>query len=1152
MNTSVPNCRQSANLTSVNDGTRLISKVSKGLTTLLSILLIMINTSQAQVAGYSFSWSHEIYTSFTGNILFSAPWDDATSQQITLPFSFTYDNIAFTTMYVNTNGFITFGNVPPASQAACGLRSTNGNSIAAYATDLVSASNNSFISDTTMGNNPNRTFVIQWTDCDHYGDNSSNHLSFQIILNETSNEVWIRYGASTVATPLISNVNCTDNGNEAGQVGLVGYQLSDFNLRTVTNGSTTWATSSSATSIDSVCQVSSTNIPASGTTYIWTPQAPVQMNYSSSTTVFLNNTAIDTLNSINNPVIQIQIVTTGSLQPIIINNITLNTNGCTNPGGDLANAKVFYSGNSNIFSTATPYGVVIPNPNGTFTVTGSTFLNYGINYFWVTYDIAPSAITGDLIGACCTQILGSGNMGIQTPTLTCPVGSQTISNPLGRWVTIGAQAPDPNGGVMLLMTDGTVICKTASGGNDIYGNRWDKLTPDPQGSYLNGTWSQIDSMANTRLYFSTQVMKDGRVYVAGGEYGTGGSLGEIYDPVADTWSALPVTGYNIKDANSEILPNGNILQALVDTTNNYRSTTVYDQVNNTYSSLYVTHGIHNESMWVKLSDNSILFVDRDQTTSERFIPALDLWLADANLPVSLYDPFGHETGPAFLLPNGKAFFLGATGHTAIYTPSGNNNPGGWIAGPDIPDGHGMPDAAGTMMANGNILIAASLIPSVNSHFPDSTSYYIYDYLANAFHLINSPYGGYVAQIPSYETIMLDLPDGSILYSQQQESNSTQYYEYISVGSPLAVGKPTINQVIQTSCDSFSITGTLFNGISEGAAYGDDWQMESNYPIVRLTSGTQVYYARTYNWNRTGVMTGGLIDTAYFILPVGLPRNDYSLQVIANGNPSDTIQFIPFPIFTGVQNPPSVCSNTPFNYNATAIPNSTISKWTRFAVAGISNPAVLTPQPNPINETLINTTNAPVFVTYQIELNLNGCLAFELMTVSVNPSPVVSITNIPDTICTDGGNYSLSGTPVGGTFSGNGVSFNVFNPSTLSSGFDTITYSYTDSIQCSNTSMQVIFVTICTNVSSISSSDSYFNVYPNPATNQVTINFSSTNEEEYTLGLIDITGRAILTENHKAVIGNNLTKLNLEGISQGIYLLKIQKNDAVFRTRIVIQ
>lgn len=132
---------------------------------------------------------------------------------------------------------------------------------------------------------------------------------------------------------------------------------------------------------------------------------------------------------------------------------------------------------------------------------------------------------------------------------------------VGSWTAVSAAAPDPNLGEMLLLSDGTVLCKTSSGGTDGYGNTWDKLTPDTLGSYANGTWSTIAPMHSTRLYFSSQILKDGRVYIAGGEYGTGTSKGEVYDPLTNTWKATPNAPSPIYDGNSEILDNGTVLQA---------------------------------------------------------------------------------------------------------------------------------------------------------------------------------------------------------------------------------------------------------------------------------------------------------------------------------------------------------------------------------------------------------------------------------------------------------------------------------------------------------------------------------------------------------------------------------------------------------------
>lgn len=468
----------------------------------------------------------------------------------------------------------------------------------------------------------------------------------------------------------------------------------------------------------------------------------------------------------------------------------------------------------------------------------------------------------------------------------------------GTWTPVAANCPGPSGGVMLLLSDGTVICKSFSGGTDGIGTFWYKLTPDSLGSYVNGKWSQIAAMQNSRLYFSSQLLKDGRVYVAGGEYGTGGSAGEIYNPLTNTWTPLPAIGSFVSDANSAILPDGRVMQALVSGT--LKPTKIYNPVTNTFVTGPNCVGIHNESAWMKLPDNSILFVDRNTKNSERYIPATNQWIADATVPVSLYDPYGLETGSAFLLPDGRAWFIGSLGHTAYYTPTGTTAPGTWAAGPDIPNAQGTPDAPGAMMVNGKILCSVSPIPTSSNHFPTPTSFYEFNYLTNSFNRINAPGGGLTANVSSYVTNMVDLPDGSVLFSY---FDSTKFYVYKPTGTPVASGKPTIASVKKNvGTKTYTITGTLFNGISEGACYGDDWQMATNYPIVRLTLGAKVYYARTYNWNSTGVMRGSAPDTAQFTLPKGLPKGQtFSLSVVANGISSNPVIF-PQPAFADEQTP----------------------------------------------------------------------------------------------------------------------------------------------------------------------------------------------------------------------------------------------------------
>jgi len=471
----------------------------------------------------------------------------------------------------------------------------------------------------------------------------------------------------------------------------------------------------------------------------------------------------------------------------------------------------------------------------------------------------------------------------------------------GTWTSLSTTAPD-NVELMLLLSDGTVMAANAYTSGGSYGNAWYTLTPDSTGHYVNGTWTSRTSAAYTRLWCSSQVLQDGRVFVAGGEYGTGGATSEIYDPVANSWTTLTVpagllfTGASgdtansaFRDSGSILLPNGTVLIAPVFPASANR-TIIYDPVANSWSQGPAYLSSQNEASWLKLPDDSILTVDKNSTLSERFIPSLNTWVRDATVPTTLYG-YGSEMGPAFLLPDGRAFFIGATNHTALYTPSplGGTNAGSWVAGPNLPNNGAVPDGGACMMVNGKILCAIGPMGTPGTHFPTPTSFYEYDYTVGAtgsFTQVNSPTGGLTDGIPTYQALMLALPDGNVLYSHF----GNQLYVYSPSGSPIAAGKPTISNIIQNSDGSFHLTGTKLNGISQGASYGEDAQMDSNYPLVRVTDGGgNVSYLRTYNWSSTSVATGFSSVSTDFS-GASLSPGNYSLVLVANGIASDPWSF----------------------------------------------------------------------------------------------------------------------------------------------------------------------------------------------------------------------------------------------------------------------
>ena len=473
----------------------------------------------------------------------------------------------------------------------------------------------------------------------------------------------------------------------------------------------------------------------------------------------------------------------------------------------------------------------------------------------------------------------------------------------GTWTALANLAP---GGVetMLLLSDGTVMAQNGGG------TAWYRLTPDSTGSYVNGTWTSLASMHYSRLYYSSDVLQNGQVFVAGAEYGNGTTNAEIYDPVGNSWSIISVPNGIINknntiesdggnsagfiDSDSVLLSNGQVLITPV-ANYYYGETTTYNPVANSWSTAYLVNGGNeDEACTVKLPDDSILVVDSGSTTSERYIPSSNSWIDDSTAPVSLYS-IGEEEGPGFLLPNGKVFFIGATPNTAIYTPSGNSSPGTWVAGPSM-GGLGAPDAPAAMMNNGKILCALSPTPynldGTNYVFTTPSYFYQYDYSVGSggtFTQIHAPGGGYTRNEVTYNDRMLVLPSGRVLFTD----GGNQLYVYVPDSSPLVSGQPSIYSVAWNLNGSLHITGTLFNGISQGAAYGDDAQMDSNYPLVRFTDGSgNVYYGRTHDWSSTSVQNYGVVSTECDVPGTVFDGagGTYTMQVIANGNPSAPVTF----------------------------------------------------------------------------------------------------------------------------------------------------------------------------------------------------------------------------------------------------------------------
>jgi hypothetical protein len=198
----------------------------------------------------------------------------------------------------------------------------------------------------------------------------------------------------------------------------------------------------------------------------------------------------------------------------------------------------------------------------------------------------------------------------------------------------------------------------------------------------------------------------------------------------------------------------------------------------------------------------------------------------------------------------------------------------------------------------------------------------------------------------------------------------------------------------------------------------------------------------------GAVNGTASGNIACIIPAGMPQGTgYRIRVSGSS-----------PVVTGTDNGLDVTINTVPSVSLNPI-SDLCEGSSAFALSGgiptggtYSGTGVIG---NSFYPTLVNSGSYTITYFYT---DINGCSGSASTNLNVNPAPTVNL-NITGNFCSNGASSALTGgTPAGGTYSGNGVTGNLFNPQQAGAGNHTITYVYADPVTtCSASASQSIFV-----------------------------------------------------------------------------------------------
>ncbi|MEX2591048.1 MAG: SprB repeat-containing protein, partial [Chitinophagales bacterium] len=281
------------------------------------------------------------------------------------------------------------------------------------------------------------------------------------------------------------------------------------------------------------------------------------------------------------------------------------------------------------------------------------------------------------------------------------------------------------------------------------------------------------------------------------------------------------------------------------------------------------------------------------------------------------------------------------------------------------------------------------------------------------------------------------------------SESLPVYTYkanLQFASATAIAQPVSNSTEQVDFDivleNFGQTINAGNNTILNYYHDADGSGDFSPGDVFLASDTidqQILTNGTYSHSASHVMSSG--ETCPIIVHIDAQET----YCICNDNQT-LINDIPL-INAGMDS--TVCSEESFEMGFANF-NGYSYSWS--PTAGLSDPNIANPIFSMPNNGSVADTHLYVLTT-----DMGLCTSIDSVRAIVNPLPTVSFSGLAAEYCVNEPSVNLTGSPLGGFFTGDGISGNTFSPADADTGTHIISYTYTDGNGCTDSSQQQVIV-----------------------------------------------------------------------------------------------